>query len=178
MMLARGFVLLVFLLVGMKASAAPIMSIGANVLYERGADGRTIEMRTPFSISAGYRFLELDLYLEYSMFRASDGESVIKVDRERHDFILWGRYFFLPEMRLNPYLGLGAGFQYERVETAFDDQVSREAGEPSAVYAAKTGIRFPINRHFELLVEGRVAIAARYPSEQAWGLGAAAGINF
>mgnify|MGYP001499015485 CR=1 FL=1 len=174
----RAFIFLVFLFIGMKASAAPIISIGTGMLFERGSDGRTVEARTPFSIAGGYRFQEVDVFLEYSMFRAGDGEGDIAVDRERHEVVLWGRHFFFPRLNVNPFIGLGAGFQYERVELAFGQEVSREAGEPTAVYGAITGIRFPFTRHFEFLLEGRVAVAARYSSEAAWSLGAAAGINF
>ncbi len=178
MMLFRALLFVVFLCTGMVASAAPLVSVGLGVIYEKSSDGRTIETRTPYAIGGGYRFSELDVHVEYSMFRAGDGESLVKVDREYHEFMLWARRFFLPEWSVQPYAGAGIGLQFEKVETSFDQEVSRETGDPGAVYAAKAGMRFPLDRHFEALIEGKVAVAARYPSEPLWGLGAAAEIHF
>ena len=160
------------------ASASPIASIGANVSYERGADGRTYTPRVPFSLRGGYRFEMADAFLEYSMFRASEGESMISVTREQHEFLLWGRHLFRKEWRVSPFAGAGVGFHFERIETKFASDVSRETGDADPVAAVAAGLRWNVIRGFELIGEARGAFAARYSPNPMLGIGLGAGVSF
>ena len=86
-----GLLLAQILIASHSANAGVLAGVGGNLTFEYGTNGRTYEVRQPFSLRGGYRFQLADFYLEYSSFATSQATSFLEVERMHYEFIAWAR---------------------------------------------------------------------------------------
>lgn len=174
-----AFVIILLVVFSSTVQAGVIGSLGTNLTYEYAADGRTMEYRNPFSLRAGYRFRPVDAYFEYSRFQVNDdGTPMVGVWREHQEFIFWMRRLQPINPRVSPYGAIGTGYQIDRVETRFAHESAGASDVPQPLVAIAAGLRFVINKSFDLQIEARAAASPTYSPNPLLGLGAALGIAF
>lgn len=145
------------LLNGTRAQAQAIASIGTQLAFEYGSNGRSFETRQPFALRGGYRFAQGDLYLEYGRFRTSQGSPMVQVERTHTDWLLWARRAFFTNWKFAPYAALGAGVQYEKIETTLGSERSSSTGTPQFLASAAGGFTSSVTEKLELQIESRLS---------------------
>ena len=71
------FLFAVIVLISLRAQAAPVVAIGANVAFRLATNGREYEAQAPLAVRAGYRFSFAELLGEYSYVRSSSGTDMV-----------------------------------------------------------------------------------------------------
>lgn len=160
------------------AQAAPFVAFGSQMVFETSANGRTVEARKPFSVRGGYRFDDSDLYLEYTSYRLSEGESYVAVRLEHQEFLGWIRHVAEPSWPLSPYMAAGIGAGNDHVETVFGAEEVRDAGAPQVITAVAAGCLANLTRMVDLQLESRLAIHSGSSTSPVLGLAASLGWKF
>lgn len=173
-----GLVLMSFLSFTQNASAQAILSVGQNLLFENGNNGRSIDTQQPLSVRGGYRFGIRDLYLEYSSFQSAQGTPSVQVVREHSEWLAWGRRVLAPKMKFAPYAAAGLGLQYDKIETTIPGESKRDQGEPHPVLALASGFLVAVREGLELQLEVKAASSSNYAPNPLMGLAFFVGYRF
>jgi len=165
-------------LVPSRAEARALVALGTHLVFERGTDGRAFETRQPFSLRAGYRFEIGDAYLEYQSFSTSLGTSMVQVARTHRELIAWGRRVIVPSWKMAPYGALGAGVQYDTIETTLGAETSKADGRFEPLLSAAAGFSAAVHEKVELLLESRLTLSSGYSPNPVPGFGLILGWRF
>ena len=160
------------------ARAGAIGALGSSLSFEHDADGRSYDVQSPFSVRAGYRFKLADFYLEYSHFQRSTDVSIVDVERQHTEWIVWTRHFFLERYWIQPYAAFGAGFQYDTINTSFAGEGARDQGVPDSLAAFAGGLRVLMAKRFSLELEAKAGFSRTYSPNPLLAVGVFAGLNF
>lgn len=166
------------LLVQKEVHAQVIGSLGQNLLFESGNNGRSIDTRQPLALRGGYRFDAGDLYLEYSKFRSAQGTPSVQVVREHGEWLMWARRIFSGEMKFAPYAAGGAGVQRDEVETTIPGETKKDRGEFRPVVAIAGGFHAVVRGGLELQLEAKTAASSSYAPNPLMGLAFFVGYQF
>lgn len=163
---------------GSQARAHGFGSVGTELVYEYGSNGRTLETRQPFSLRGGYRVPVADVYVEYTRFSISQGSPLVQVRRTHHEALAWARRFFFQDWKLWPYLAVGVGAQFETIETTLGDETAKSTGSPQPVFGGVMGLSASVWRGLEVQLEGGLSVSSGFSPNPKPGFGFHVGWGF
>jgi hypothetical protein len=172
------FLVMAVLLSGFDVQAKVLLSMGSGLAFEYANNARNLEIRQPLSLRAGYRFSAADLLLERALFSYSQGTSALHVRRTHEEWLAWGRRLFQNEGAFKLYAALGAGAQFDKVETSLNGETTLNTGRPQPLAAIAGGFNGQTLDGFELDLELRAAFSSGYAPNPVPGLGIFAGWRF
>jgi hypothetical protein len=155
-----------------------IVAGGTGLSFITNVDGHSVDTVETFSIRGGYRFPQVDLYLEFNGYTVSDGNSTLYVSREHQEWIMWSRHIFHPEWVVAPYVSAGAGFQYDTIQTNLNTDNSNEQGSAQALGVLGGGVRITIWQQLDLQIEARASYSADNVPDPTVGCGFLFGWSF
>jgi hypothetical protein len=173
-----GALQILLLAPGFAAHGGMFASIGTGYSLERAANGRDFEIRQPFAARAGYRFVEADLFLEYSRFKSHQGVPSVEVTREHSEVLLWVRRVLTERWCVLPFAAIGSGIQFEAVTTRFNTETRDDHGSPGAMAAVAAGAQVFMFGNLELVLEGRMSFSANFAPNPLPGAGVFVGWVF
>jgi hypothetical protein len=126
-----------------SASITPFsMGLALESRLDREVNPEISKVNNVPQISARYSFDRVAAQLEYSQQQASSGAGSLRITTMSRLATLWGRYKYLPYTSWNPFVGVGGGYYFDKVESKFE-QSSNSRGGQRRVLGLGTGVGTP-----------------------------------
>lgn len=171
-------ILFLLALISGAASAEIRLSVGFHNIYELESNGVQYQRITVPGIEAGY-LVSPDLMVsgEFRQISESDGNSTFQVSQERYELMGWVQYLGRRRPSWQSSIGLGAGWNYQKVKTRLYSESRTDVGTDYFKLGARVGYLFWFNDQVFLEGTGQFHWWNSNPG-RSWLLGALVGFRF